>query len=93
MDTNVEATKFPGRAQSTGRAKCNDSPARPLNERKPTRFPASSNNVGAVWRSQSVSLSRFAGQTITLRFEAADGQSNGGTVIEAGFDNVIVNVN
>jgi hypothetical protein len=55
--------------------------------------PASSNNVGAVWRAQSVSLSRFAGQTITLRFEAADSQSNGGTVIEAGFDNVAVNVN
>lgn len=57
------------------------------------QFPASSNDVGAVWRSQSVSLSRFAGQTITLRFEAADSQSNGGTVIEAGFDNVAVNVN
>jgi aminopeptidase S len=56
-------------------------------------FPASSSNVGAVWRTRSVSLSRFAGQTITLRFEAADSQSNGGTVIEAGFDNVVVNVN
>lgn len=56
-------------------------------------LPASSNNVGAAWRAQSVSLSRFAGQTITLRFEAADSQSNGGTVIEAGFDNVVVNVN
>lgn len=55
--------------------------------------PASSNNVGATWRAQTVSLSRFAGQTITLRFEAADSQSNGGTVIEAGFDNVTVNVN
>lgn len=54
---------------------------------------ASSNNVGAVWRSQSVSLSRFAGQTITLRFEAADSTSNGGTVIEAGFDDVLVQVN
>lgn len=57
------------------------------------QFNASPNNVGAVWRSQSVSLSRFAGQTITLRFEAADSTSNGGTVIEAGFDNVVVNVN
>lgn len=55
-------------------------------------LPASSNNVGAVWRSQAVSLSRFAGQTITLRFEAADSQSNGGTVIEAGFDDVVVTV-
>jgi aminopeptidase S len=54
--------------------------------------PASSNNVGAAWRSYSVSLSRFAGQTITLRFEAADSSSNGGTVIEAGFDDVLVRV-
>lgn len=54
---------------------------------------ASASNVGAAWRAQSVSLSQFAGQTITLRFEAADSQSNGETVIEAGFDNVVVNVN
>ncbi|WP_129645353.1 PQQ-dependent sugar dehydrogenase [Peristeroidobacter agariperforans] len=51
---------------------------------------AASSNVGAVWRSPSVNLSRFAGQTITLRFEACDSQSNGGTVIEAGFDDVVV---
>lgn len=57
------------------------------------QMPASSNNVGAVWRSQSVSLSRFAGQTLTLRFEAADSSSNGGTVIEAGFDDVLIQVN
>lgn len=57
------------------------------------QIPASSNNVGAVWRSQSVSLSRYAGQTITLRFEAADSTSNGGTVIEAGFDDVRVQTN
>lgn len=57
------------------------------------QIPASSNNVGAAWRSQSVSLSRFAGQTITLRFEAADSTSNGGTVIEAGFDDVRVQTN
>ena len=54
--------------------------------------PASSNNVGSAWRSSSVSLSRFAGQTITLRFEAADSTSNGGTVIEAGFDDVLVRI-
>ncbi len=53
---------------------------------------ASANNVGAAWRSQSVSLSSFAGQSITLRFEAADSTSNGGTVIEAGFDDVLVRV-
>ncbi|MFC4313482.1 PQQ-dependent sugar dehydrogenase [Steroidobacter flavus] len=54
---------------------------------------ATSSNVGAVWRSQSINLSRFAGQTITLRFEAADSTSNGGTVIEAGFDDVAVRAN
>lgn len=53
---------------------------------------ASASNVSAVWRSQSVSLSAFAGQTVTLRFEAADSTSNGGTVIEAGFDDVLVRV-
>jgi len=57
------------------------------------QLPASSHNVGAAWRGQSINLARFAGQTITLRFEAADSQSNGGTVIEAGFDNVAVALN
>jgi hypothetical protein len=54
---------------------------------------AASSNVGAAWRSQSVNLTRYAGQTITLRFEACDSQSNGGTVIEAGFDEVVVRAN
>ncbi len=57
------------------------------------QIPASSNNVGAAWRTQSVSLSRFAGQTITLRFEAADSVTNGGTVIEAGLDEVLITAN
>ena len=57
------------------------------------QMAASASNVGAVWRSRSLSLSRFAGQTITLRFEAADSTSNGGTVIEAGFDEVRVETN
>jgi glucose/arabinose dehydrogenase len=57
------------------------------------QLPASQNNVGSVWRTQTLSLARFAGQTITLRFEAADSQSNGGTVIEAGFDDVSIRVN
>lgn len=51
---------------------------------------ASATNAGAVWRSQSVNLSQYAGQTITVRFEAADSPSNGATVIEAGFDDVAV---
>jgi aminopeptidase S len=51
---------------------------------------ASPSNVAALWRTQSINLSRYAGQTITLRFEAADSTSNGGTVIEAGFDDVVI---
>jgi hypothetical protein len=35
-----------------------------------------------------VNLSSFAGQTVRLRFEAADAAS--GSIIEAGFDNVVV---
>jgi glucose/arabinose dehydrogenase len=54
---------------------------------------ATSSNVGAAWRSQSVNLTSFAGQTITLRFEAADSTSNAETVIEAGFDDVMVRAN
>ncbi|MBL8267064.1 PQQ-dependent sugar dehydrogenase [Steroidobacter sp.] len=57
------------------------------------QIPATSANVGAVWRQPTVDLSRFAGQTITLRFEAADSTSNGGTWIEAGFDDVVVKTN
>lgn len=51
-------------------------------------LPASSSNTAGLWRTQTVSLTRFAGQTITLRFEAADSVTNGGTVIEAGLDEV-----
>lgn len=53
---------------------------------------AAPSNVGAAWRSQSVNLTPYAGQTVTLRFEAADSTSNGSTVIEAGFDDVTVRV-
>jgi aminopeptidase S len=41
-----------------------------------------------VWTTQTVNLSAFAGQTVTLRFEAADAAT--GSLIEAGFDNVLV---
>lgn len=57
------------------------------------QWPASSSNTPALWRTQTVNLTRFAGQTITLRFEAADSVTNGGTVIEAGFDEVTVTRN
>jgi hypothetical protein len=57
------------------------------------QWPASSSNTPGLWRTQTVNLTRFAGQSITLRFEAADSVSNGGTVIEAGFDEVVVTRN
>jgi glucose/arabinose dehydrogenase len=48
----------------------------------------SATNLAGVWTTQTVNLSAFAGQTVTLRFEAAD--AAGGSLIEAGFDNVLV---
>jgi glucose/arabinose dehydrogenase len=48
----------------------------------------SATNLAGVWTTQMVNLSAFAGQTVTLRFEAAD--ASGGSLIEAGFDNVLV---
>jgi len=52
-----------------------------------TRAGSASNLAGA-WTTQTVSLSGYAGQTVTLRFEAADAGS--ASLIEAGFDNVVV---
>ncbi len=49
---------------------------------------ATAANVGFVWTTQNVNLSAFAGQTIRLRFEAADVSTT--SLIEAGFDNVLV---
>jgi glucose/arabinose dehydrogenase len=49
---------------------------------------ATAANVGVAWTAQTVNLSAFAGQTVTLRFEAADAGS--ASLIEAGFDNVLV---
>lgn len=56
-------------------------------------LPAAQSNTQSAWRTQSIALGRFAGQTITLRFEAADSTSNGGTVLEAGFDEVLIRTN
>ena len=49
---------------------------------------ATGSNVGGAWTTQTVNLSAFAGQTVQLRFEAADAGS--ASLIEAGFDNVLV---
>lgn len=45
-------------------------------------------NAGVAWATQTVNLGAFAGQTVTLRFEAADAGT--ASLIEAGFDNVLV---
>ncbi|HEY5810845.1 MAG TPA: hypothetical protein VIT67_22935, partial [Povalibacter sp.] len=45
-------------------------------------------NVPAAWSTQTVNLTSFAGQSIRLRFEAADGGSV--SLIEAGVDTVSV---
>ena len=44
--------------------------------------------AGGAWTTQTVNISAFAGQTVRLRFEAADAAA--GSIIEAGFDNVTV---
>jgi glucose/arabinose dehydrogenase len=46
------------------------------------------NNVAGVWTTRTANLSAYAGQTIRLRFEAADMAS--ASLIEAGFDNVVI---
>jgi glucose/arabinose dehydrogenase len=52
-----------------------------------TRAGSASNLAGA-WTTQNVNLSAFAGQTVQIRFEARD--FNSASLIEAGFDNVVV---
>ena len=45
-------------------------------------------NVAGVWTTRTANLSAYAGQTIRLRFEAADMGS--ASLIEAGVDNVVI---
>ncbi len=45
-------------------------------------------NVAGVWTTRSVNISAWAGQTVQLRVDAMDAGS--GSVIEAGFDNVVI---
>jgi len=52
-----------------------------------TRAGTASNLAGA-WTTQTVNLNAFAGQTVRIRFEAADAGT--ASLIEAGFDNVVV---
>jgi hypothetical protein len=52
-----------------------------------TQAGSAANRAGA-WATGSVSLNAFAGQTIRIRFEAADAAT--GSLIEAGVDNVTI---
>ena len=45
-------------------------------------------NVAGTWTTRSVNLSAWAGQTVQIRVDAADAGS--GSLIEAGFDNVVI---
>ena len=45
-------------------------------------------NVAGTWTTRSVNLSAWAGQTVRIRVDAADAGS--GSLIEAGFDNVVI---
>ena len=45
-------------------------------------------NVAGAWTTRTVNISAWAGQTVQLRVDAMDGGS--GSVIEAGFDNVVI---
>jgi aminopeptidase S len=49
---------------------------------------ATSSNVAGTWSTRTADLSAYAGQTIQLRVEVVD--NNPGSVVEAGFDNVVI---
>jgi aminopeptidase S len=48
-------------------------------------------NRSAAWSTASLSLNQFAGQTVRIQFEAAD--NAGGSLVEAGVDNVVITTN
>ena len=47
-------------------------------------------NVADVWATRTASLDAWAGQTIQLRIDAVDSVADGGSLIEAGVDNVAI---
>jgi aminopeptidase S len=49
---------------------------------------ATASNVAGAWKTRTVNLSAFAGQTVQIRVDAIDGGS--ASLIEAGFDNVVI---
>jgi glucose/arabinose dehydrogenase len=50
----------------------------------------SASNVAGAWATRTASLDAWAGQTIQLRIDAADAVDGGGSLIEAGVDNVAI---
>lgn len=57
-----------------------------------TVFARSANgqNVRANWATRTVNLDAWAGQTVQLRIDAIDANDGGGSLIEAGIDNVSI---
>ena len=55
-----------------------------------TQAGSAANRAGA-WATATVNVSSFAGQTIRIRFEAADAAT--GSLVEAGVDNVVITQN
>ena len=51
---------------------------------------ANPNNVAGTWATRTASLDAWAGQTIHIRIDAADAVDGGGSLIEAGVDNVAI---
>jgi glucose/arabinose dehydrogenase len=47
-------------------------------------------NVAGAWATRTASLDAWAGQTIQLRIDAVDAVDGGGSLIEAGVDNVAI---
>jgi hypothetical protein len=51
---------------------------------------ANANNVAGKWVTRTASLDAWAGQTVQVRIDASDAVDGGGSLIEAGVDNVAI---
>jgi aminopeptidase S len=50
--------------------------------------PGAASNRGGAWATASVNVTSYAGQTVRIRFDAAD--ASGASLVEAGVDNVTI---